>query len=173
MKKMLLGTACMACALNLYAGSVATTIIPGGSQTQTENRAFAGLAWTLKDQFSFIPDITFGIRSLRVKSSDTVNGAELSARISLQNGIAFDSARLSYIGGQRDLLGNIGLGYSFSDASILGTLAVQAAHVRVGSDLLLTDKKFVPYLEILTLDKPHNVDKKPNTIINNQQNGFN
>lgn len=56
------------------------TTTPGKSDTTTENRAYAGLVWTLKEKTSWIPDLTLGFRSLRVKSSDSVNGADLSAR---------------------------------------------------------------------------------------------
>ena len=134
---------------------------PGKSQTNTENRAYAGLVWALQDQMSWIPDLTIGFRSLRVKSSDSVNGGELSARIKLKDGIAFDSTRLSYVGGERDVLGNIGIGYSATNSSLLGTVAVQGAYTRLGTDYQFNGSKFVPYLEVLTIDKPNKVNKKP------------
>lgn len=117
--------------------------------------------WTLKEKTSWIPDLTFGFRSLRVKSSDSVNGADLSARIRLDGGIAFDSTRLVYVGGERDILGNIGIGYSNTNASFLGTAAIQGPYLRAGSDFEIANKRFVPYLELLTLDKPNNVNRKP------------
>ena len=87
------------------------TVVPyittlGKSDTTTENRAYAGLVWTLKERTSWIPDLTLGFRSLRVKSSDSVDGVDLSARIKLNGGVAFDSTRLVYVGGERDILGN-------------------------------------------------------------------
>lgn len=137
------------------------TITPENSDTTTENRAYVGFVWTLKEKTSWIPDLTLGIRSLRVKSSDSVNGADLSARIRLDGGIAFDSTRLVYVGGERDILGNIGIGYSYTNASFLGTAAIQGPYLRAGSDFEITNKRFVPYLELLTLDKPNNVNKTP------------
>ena len=133
----------------------------GKSDTTTENRAYAGLVWTLKERTSWIPDLTLGFRSLRVKSSDSVDGVDLSARIKLNGGVAFDSTRLDYVGGERDILGNIGFGYSNTNSSFLGTLAVQGPYLRVGSDYELTNKRFVPYLELLTLDKPNKVNRIP------------
>jgi hypothetical protein len=130
---------------------------PAQSQTETENRAYAGLVWTLQDQMSFIPDLTIGFRSLRVKSSDSVNGGEISTRIKLKDGISFDSTRLSYVGGERDVLGNIGVGYSAINSSFLGTLAVQGAYTRLGTDYQFNGNKFIPYLELLTTDKPNKV----------------
>ena len=70
------------------------------SSADTENRVYAGLIWTLKDKTSWIPDLTFGFRSLRVKSSNSVNGVDVSARIKLYDGVAFDSIVLSYVGGK-------------------------------------------------------------------------
>ena len=137
------------------------TTTPGKSDTTTENRAYAGLVWTLKEKTSWIPDLTLGFRSLRVKSSDSVNGADLSARIRLDGGVAFDSTRLVYVGGERDILGNIGIGYSNTNSSFLGTAAIQGPYLRAGSDFELSNKKFVPYLELLTLDKPNKVNQIP------------
>lgn len=133
----------------------------GKSQSDTENRAYAGLVWTLQDQMTWIPDLTIGFRSLRVKSSDSVNGGEISARIKLKDGISFDSTRLSYVGGERNLLGNVGIGYSATNSSLLGTLAVQGAYTRLGTDYQFNGNKFVPYIEALTVDKPNKVSKTP------------
>lgn len=151
--------------LNSYAGTRSPTIVTTSSQTETENRAYAGLVWTLQEQMSWIPDLTVGFRSLRVKSSDSVNGGDISARIKFKDGITFDSTRLSYVGGERDVLGNIGIGYSVTNSSLLGTVAVQGAYSRLGTDYQFNDNKFVPYLEVLTLDKPNNVNKKTTTTI--------
>lgn len=147
--------------LNTFAGYgvpyTAPLIVTSKSDTKTEGRAYAGLVWTLQEKASFIPDLTIGFRSLRVKSSDSAQGGDISVRIKLKDGIAFDSTRLSYVGGDRDLLGNIGVGYSFTNASVLGTLAAQGAYTRIGSDYEFTNKRFVPYLELLTMDKPRKV----------------
>ena len=147
---------------SVFAGPTLATVItiPGGSETQTQNRAYAGLVWTLQEKTSVIPDLTIGFRSLRVKSSNSVQGGDISARFKLKNGISFDSTRLSFVGGERDVLGNIGIGYSIANSSFLGTLAVQGAYSRIGSDFEFANKKFVPYLEVLTLDKPSKVHSR-------------
>jgi hypothetical protein len=152
--------------LNAYAGMCGVPIIvtTGKSQTNTENRAYAGLVWTLQEQMSWVPDLTIGFRSLRVKSSDSVNGGEISARIKLKDGISFDSSRLSYVGGERDVLGNIGVGYSATNSSLLGTVAVQGAYSRLGTDYQFNGNKFVPYVEMLTVDKPNKVRKSSSFI---------
>ena len=143
--------------MSAYAGSfnVSATFVPGGggSNTETENRAYAGLVWTLGEKASMTPDLSLGFRSLRVKSSNSVEGGDFSIRIKLDGGISFDSTRLSYVGGERDVMGNIGIGYSNTNSSLLGTAAVQGAYTRIGSDYEFANKKFVPYLEVLTADK--------------------
>lgn len=151
--------------LNSYGGLIQIppppeTLTTTSSQTNTENRVYAGLVWSLQDKASWIPDLTVGFRSLRVKSSDSVNGGDISARFKLKDGISFDSTRLSYVGGERDVLGNIGIGYSAVNSSFLGTLAAQGAYTRLGADFQFNGQKFVPYVEVLTVDKPNNVNKK-------------
>ena len=162
--KLLLLSSLLAISANANAGIPPTTITHK-SNTDTENRVYAGLVWTLQEKMSLIPDLTLGFRSLRVKSSDSVEGADISARIKLKDGVAFDSTRLVYVGGERDILGNIGIGYSNTNSSLLGTVAIQGPYSRVGTDFEFTNKKFVPYLELLTLDKPNKVNKT--TIISN------
>jgi len=137
------------------------------SASTTENRIYAGVVFDLDGSDGFVPDLVVGARSLHVKSSDSVEGADLSARISFNKhdkGIMFDSARLVYVGGERDVMGNIGIGYSNTHSSFLGTVAVQGAYTRLGTDFEFGKNKFEPYLEIITLDKPNNVDKKVDSL---------
>jgi hypothetical protein len=75
----------------------------------------------------------------------------------LEGGVSFDSTRLVYVGGERDLLGNIGVGYSNPNSTLLGTIAVQGSYARLGTDYELNKNKFVPYLELNTLDNPKKV----------------
>lgn len=133
------------------------------SDSTTENRVYGGLVFDLDGSDGFIPDLVLGLRTLHVKSSDNVEGADLSARISYgkhDKGILFDSARLVYVGGERDVMGNIGIGYSNTHSSFIGTAAIQGPYVRVGSDYEFGTNKFEPYAEVNTLDKADNVDKK-------------
>lgn len=161
--------------INSYAGGnvpLITTGSPAKSQTETENRVYAGFVWTLQEKTSWIPDLSIGFRSLRVKSSDSVNGGEISARIKLKDGISFDSTRLSYVGGERDVLGNIGIGYSLTNSSLLGTVAIQGAYSRIGTDYQFNGNNFVPYLELLTVDKPNKVSKKAGTLVQTCPSGY-
>jgi hypothetical protein len=134
---------------------------PGGptyvDAKKTEDRVYAGLVWTLKEKPSYTPDLILGYRSLKVKSNDNVRGGDLSIRMKLEGGVSFDSTRLVYVGGERDLLGNIGVGYSNPNSTLLGTIAVQGSYARLGTDYEVNKNKFVPYLELNTLDNPNKV----------------
>lgn len=140
---------------NAFAGKGVPVIsLGGGSETQT--KAYAGLAWTLGAKKSAaVPDLVVGVRSLKVKPNDRVsNGADVSARFTFVEGFAFDSLRLSYVGGKRDILGNIGVGYSFASKSFLTTVAAQGAHSRAGIDYKYSSGEVLPYLELLSAGKP-------------------
>lgn len=135
--------------------------VPGGTGSETQTKAYAGLAWTLGNQKSMLrPDLVVGVRSLKVKFNDQVNsGLDLSARFSFASNFAFDSVRLSYVGGNRDLLGNLGIGYSNTSKSYLTTLAAQGAYSRAGVDYEFNRKTLLPYFELLTVNKPKNVSQ--------------
>ena len=136
------------------------SITPTLDAKKTEDRVYAGLVWTLKEKPSYTPDLILGYRSLKVKSNDNVHGGDLSIRMKLEGGVSFDSTRLVYVGGERDLLGNIGVGYSNPNSTLLGTIAVQGSYARLGTDYELNKSKFVPYLELNTLDNPKKVPKE-------------
>jgi hypothetical protein len=145
------GASCSSCALPVYQGD--------SKVFKTDNRGYAGLAWKLDG--SLIPDLSFGFRSLRVDSNDNVQGGDLNARINLKDK-SFDSMRLSYVGGSRDVAGNIGVGYSMKQSSFLGTAAIEGAYIRLGSDFLVSSNSFTPYLEANSLSKPNKILSKQN-----------
>ena len=120
----------------------------------TDDSVYAGLVWELGQNATIVPDVTVGARSLHVNSGNSVDGADLSLRVKLKDGFAFDSSRLVYVGGERDIMGNIGVGYSFVDKDILATVAIQAPFTRAGVDLQIQNKALKPYVEVNTLSKP-------------------
>ena len=142
---------------SVFAGGSITTVATVTSETQT--KGYAGLVWTLGGKKSdAIPDLVVGVRSLKVKSNDQVsNGADLSARFSFSNGFTFDNLRLSYVGGNRNLLGNLGAGYSFINSAFFGALAAQGPYSRAGLEYEFNARKFTPSLELLTINKPEKV----------------
>jgi hypothetical protein len=143
-----------------FAGGSQVILVGSGEGSATVNRAYAGLAWTLgAGQSVSRPDVVVGIRSLKVKADDKVsNGVDMSARFKLDAGIKLDSTRLSYVGGQRELQGYLGLGYSFTDQSTFTTLALQAPYARLGVDYGFKSGTLSPSLELLTIDQPRKVN---------------
>ena len=55
---------------------------PSADTSNTESRVYAGLVFDLDGSDGFVPDLIVGFRSVRVKSNDNVEGADLSARAS-------------------------------------------------------------------------------------------
>jgi hypothetical protein len=128
------------------------------SANRTDNQVYAGLSWALDNGNGFIPDLLFGARSLNVSSNNGVNGADVNVRIRYKNQISFDSLRLSYVGGSREFMGNVGMGYSFAKGGYFGTAAAQAAYSRMGVDYLFSERVFNPYLEGNSLYTPQVVN---------------
>lgn len=127
------------------------------SGSRTDNKVYAGLVWTLNHQSSHLPDLSIGFRSLKVNSNNDVNGGDLNGRVSFNGGLAFDSLRLVYVGGNRDIRGNLGVGYSFKQKSLLANGVLEGPYVKVGSDFIINDKSFIPYIELNSLSKPKKV----------------
>lgn len=148
-----------------FAGAPMGGIISVASK-QTQNRVYAGLVWTLNQKTEVTPNfVTVGARSVVVKSNDNVSGADLNIRLNVKDGFNVDSTRLSFVGGNRDIQGNIGIGYSFSQQSFLGTLGGSSAYSKVGGDYFYKSKEFAPFLELNTMDKPKKVNE--NTVFLN------
>lgn len=124
-----------------------------GASKRSDKRLYMGLVWSLGKNASKTPDVLVGFRSTQINSSNSVKGADLSLRLQSAKEFAVEGFRLSYLGGNRNTLANIGAGYSFASNSALVTAAVQAAHVRAGTDYLLASKNFKPYLEANTLQR--------------------
>lgn len=133
----------------------------GGSAKNTENIVYSGLVWEIFGEQKLIPQFVIGVRSLEVKDNNNVSGADASLRIKYQDKFGFDSIRLTYVGGSRDIMGNLGAGYSLSHGSWLGTAAIQGPYTRLSTDYTLSDSKFRYFGELITLDKPNKVFRKP------------
>ena len=97
------------------------------------------------------------MRSLSVNSYSQVSGADFNVRLRYKNEMSFDSARLAYVGGTRAVMGNAGLGYSFSNTSVFATGAAQAAYSRLGADYLFNQGSIKPYAEANSLYMPKSV----------------
>lgn len=129
-----------------------------GSGKQTTSRWYTGLVWELGGQQGMTPDIVFGFRSLTVKNINEVSGGDANLRFKIKDSsLSLDSARLAYVGGKPSVLGNVGVGYSFTHSSPLATAAVQGSYFRLSTDYLFAQNKFQFFGEINTLKKPEEV----------------
>ena len=136
------------CGLAVYALSATLAL------AENEDRVYAGLVWDLGQSASFVPSVIAGVRTLHLNNGSSLDGADLSVRITLKDGVALDSSRLVYVGGERDLMGNVGVGYSFVNKSVLATVAIQGPYTRAGVDYELQNATVRPYVEVNTLDRP-------------------
>jgi len=124
-----------------------------GQGHYVENRAYVGFEWAFDKKNSIAPEVVFGLRSLTVKSDNAVSGGDFSLRFNAAHGWNLDSAKLVYIGGNRDVQGNIGGGYSFVDAHPIVTAAIQVPYALLGDDYVFGLREFRPFAQINTLQK--------------------
>ncbi|WP_227539728.1 hypothetical protein [Acinetobacter sp. MB5] len=123
--------------------------------SRTDNRVYAGLVWSWGSKQGLMPDYVVGFRSLHVESDNSVQGGDINLRVKYNHGFMLDSTRLAYVDGKRDFVGNYGVGYSFVNHSVLGTVAGQGSYYRFGMDYDFKEHGLKPYVEINTLEKPN------------------
>lgn len=135
------------------------------ADSDTDNQAYAGLAWTWGDKQGLKPDFLVGFRSLHVESDNSVQGGDANVRIKYDHGLVLDDARLAYVDGKRNFLGNYGIGYSFLNKGVFATVSGQDSYYRFGGDYHFKNHDIKPYLEINTLEKPDRVEPKVKALI--------
>lgn len=159
MIKKILGASLFLLSTSIFAGSTPVAPVTNYSSAKdTQTRAYAGLVWVFNNKASIKPDLTVGVQTLRIKSSDSVSGADFNVRFKIQDGLKLDSNRLSYVGGERNAQGQLGFGYSYSQGSWLTTGAISGPYSKAGTDYVLGKKIFEPFLEINTLKKSKKVN---------------
>ena len=127
-----------------------------GNTDVTQNKAYVGLVWTLGAS-SFMPDAVVGLRHAKTTASSDVSGYDVSARFKLGGKFAFDSVRAVYLDGKRSSQLNVGLGYSATHQSAFGTFGAGSEYLKLGLDYLFKPAKFIPFVEINSLEKPAEV----------------
>jgi len=138
-----------------FAGSVypaiATTTGVAGSATDTVNRGYAGLKWTLGE--SLTPAVVVGYRHARVESNGDTRGGDVSFSFNLLGGFQPGKLRAKYFNGQENLQGEVGGGFDFTKGIFAGVSA-QGPFVNLGADYLFNAvAPFEPYLMLNTLKK--------------------
>ena len=125
------------------------------SQTDTNNRAYAGLKWTLNEGIK--PQAVIGFRHARTESNGDTDGGDLSISAKFIDGFQLGKLRAKYFNGKENTQGEIGTGYDFVNGLFAG-VGVHAPYSNLGIDLLPTAKdKIEPYFQLDTIkgnDKP-------------------
>jgi hypothetical protein len=125
------------------------------SQTNTDNRAYAGLKWTLNEGIK--PQAVIGFRHAKTESNGDTNGGDISISAKLIDGFQLGKVRAKYINGKENTQAEAGAGYDFINGIFAG-ISVHAPYSNLGVDLLPTAKdKIEPYLQLDTIkgiDKP-------------------
>lgn len=121
-----------------------------GDSSRTNNEVFLGIGWSFGEKT--IPELTFGLRSVKTKSNGNSTGVGLDFTFPISNGITFDKVRLQAIDGHRDAQGLLGGGYSARSSSFLLTGGVQVPYLTAGVDYLFKGG-FAPYVGINTLGR--------------------
>jgi hypothetical protein len=125
------------------------------SQTNTDNRAYAGLKWTLNEGIK--PQAVIGFRHAKTESNGDTDGGDISISAKFIDGFQLGKLRAKYFNGKENTQGEVGAGYDFMNGLFAG-VGVHAPYSNIGVDLLPTAKdKIEPYFQLDTIkriDKP-------------------
>ena len=142
-------------AFSNYSFGGGSLVTPQISQTNTDNRAYAGLKWTLNEGIK--PQAVIGFRHAKTESNGDTDGGDISISAKLIDGFQLGKVRAKYFNGKENTQGEVGAGYDFINGLFAGA-GVHAPYSNLGIDLLPTAKdKIEPYLQLDTLkrnDKP-------------------
>jgi hypothetical protein len=121
------------------------------SQTNTDNRAYAGLKWTLNEGIK--PQAVIGFRHAKTESNGDTDGGDISISAKFIDGFQLGKLRAKYFNGKEKTQGELGAGYDFMNGLFAG-IGVHAPYSNVGVDLLPTAKdKIEPYFQLDTIKK--------------------
>ena len=148
------------CTLPIVTG---VTNTEGGKRTTTG--WYAGLVWELGGQQGMTPSLVLGVRELSVDKTQLVGGGDAHLRLSFKNSqLSLDSLRFAYANGRTNLIGNLGVGYSFRHASPLVMVAAQVDYGRLSADYLMRTADFQFFGELTTIKNPAKVNSITNKI---------
>lgn len=151
------GYAGLSCAQPTLCGEIFYCEAPvsgiGGSQITSH--LYLGVSWEFGKSAITEPDWVLGLRRLDTKSKSDVTGWDANLRWSKQqDGYKLDSSRVYLVKGRTDVLGHLGVGYSYLNASPLISLGGQFGRVRLHGDMQTTNQKWSAHGEFNTLSTP-------------------
>jgi hypothetical protein len=114
-----------------------------------ENRAYAGLKWTLSGGIK--PEAVLGFRHANINSNGDTDGGDISISAKFMDGIQPGQLRAKYFNGKGDVQGELGGGYDFTQG-IFGGVGIHAPYSNVGLDLFPNAQtKIDPYIQLDTI----------------------
>ena len=152
MQCVLLAFVTLALSTNAMAGftGAPTLVTMPGSASQSVNRGYAGLKWTLGQGIT--PSAVIGFRHANVEAGGHVDGGDISMSFDFVGGFQLGKLRAKYLNGQENVQGELGGGYDFSKNGLFAGASVQGPFVNFGADLGFGGG-FEPYVMINTLRK--------------------
>ena len=146
---------CSFLSASAFAGANPNTwnLIPGTSgATLTDNRAYAGLKWTLNEGIK--PQAVVGYRHARTESNGDTDGGDLSISAKIIDGFQLGKLRAKYFDGKEKVQGEVGAGYDFTKGLFAG-VGVHAPYSLIGLDLhpFINENRLEPYIQIDTIKK--------------------
>jgi hypothetical protein len=126
-------------------------LIPGTSAL-TDNRAYAGVKWTLNEGIK--PQAVVGFRHARTESNGDTDGGDISISAKFIDGFQLGKLRAKYFDGKENVQGEVGAGYDFTKGLFAGA-GVHAPFSLIGLDLhpFINENKLEPYLQIDSIKK--------------------
>jgi hypothetical protein len=152
--------AAFALALPAHAGKGGGTLPPTVEKKgRNDNTVYVGINWNFGARDGATAVI--GYRDARVKSNNDVDGWKVEGTIVLTGGaMGFGEFRAKWLKGERDVQGELGLGYSGAHQAFLLNGGVQGPYVNGNVDYLFS-KGFLFSIGANTLDK---VKKRKETL---------
>ena len=122
---------------------------PSIAISTNDNRAYAGLKWTLNEGIK--PQAVLGFRHANINSNGDTDGGDISISAKFMDGIQPGQLRVKYFNGKEDVQGELGGGYDFTQG-IFGGVGIHAPYSNVGLDLFPNAQtKFDPYIQLDTI----------------------
>jgi len=100
-----------------------------------ETTGYLGLQWFTEETNFIRPNVVVGVRQTKTAAADNkITGYDLMFTYSLEKN-QFDAVRAGYLDGKCNVLGTVGLGYSFKKKSVLGFIGAVGPYSRLIAEL--------------------------------------
>jgi hypothetical protein len=126
----IVSTMLMAISVIAFAGGGGPPTPTTTYNSQTDTRGYVGLQWFLNETPVAKPNILGGVRWTRTNASNNVNGVDATLTFSTDK-MSVNTLRTGYIGGECDVQGTAGVGYSFINKAALAYAGIVGPYSKV------------------------------------------